>query len=250
MSSHPYYPRHLILTDYEPNQRSMLYLLKVVGGLLGSIALGTLYAASRKNRPGAFYFVWFMICGLLHCCFESYWLWHHNDITSRTDLFAELWKEYAHGDSRYLTSDPLVMTLETITVVRNTSRLHAMTHLCLFFVLVRMGSSLFLVSVGVVAELGEPPFVPTSGVRGSSIQLQPLLYPGFPRLCKLRSSCVLFLDLLCRLQCTMDSRPRHRDLSKWPPHLASLGSTYLHHQEESLRDTVVMPVSSSLVSYL
>ncbi|SAM04987.1 hypothetical protein [Absidia glauca] len=116
MSSHPYYPRHLILTDYEPNQRSMLYLLMVVGGLLGSIALGSWYAASRKNRPGALYFVWFMICGLLHCCFESYWLWHHTDITSRTDLFAELWKEYAHGDSRYLTSDPLVITLETITV--------------------------------------------------------------------------------------------------------------------------------------
>jgi hypothetical protein len=62
------------------------------------------------------------------------------------------------------------MTLETITVVMNTSQLHTMTHLGLF-VLVRMGPSLFLVSVGVVEELSKPPFVPTSGVRGPSIQL-------------------------------------------------------------------------------
>ncbi|KAI8341432.1 putative EBP domain protein [Chlamydoabsidia padenii] len=116
LSSHPYYPQHLILEHYEPNQRSMLYLLLVVGGILGSISVGSVYMASRLNRPGSFYFGWFIICGLLHCCFESYWLWYHDDLLFRTDLFAELWKEYAHGDSRYLTSDPLVMTLETITV--------------------------------------------------------------------------------------------------------------------------------------
>lgn len=152
MSSHPFYPRHLILDDYEPNQRSMLYLLMVVGGLLGSIAIGSLYAALRKNRPGAVYFVWFMICGLLHCCFESYWLWHHNHVAARTDLFAELWKEYAHGDSRYLTSDPLVMTLETITVVMNSSGCMPWS-IHLPFVLVPMGSSLLLVSMVLVEEL-------------------------------------------------------------------------------------------------
>lgn len=35
-----------------------------------------------------------------------------------TDLFGQLWKEYALSDSRYLTSDPFVLCMETITAVR------------------------------------------------------------------------------------------------------------------------------------
>ncbi|KAK5047743.1 hypothetical protein LTR84_006408 [Exophiala bonariae] len=33
------------------------------------------------------------------------------------DLFGQLWKEYALSDSRYLTSDPFVLCMETITAV-------------------------------------------------------------------------------------------------------------------------------------
>ena len=33
------------------------------------------------------------------------------------DVFGQLWKEYALSDSRYLTSDTLVLCMETITVV-------------------------------------------------------------------------------------------------------------------------------------
>lgn len=33
------------------------------------------------------------------------------------DFFGQLWKEYAKSDSRYLAADPMVLTLETITVV-------------------------------------------------------------------------------------------------------------------------------------
>lgn len=34
------------------------------------------------------------------------------------DLFGQLWKEYSLSDSRYLTSDPFVLCMETITAVR------------------------------------------------------------------------------------------------------------------------------------
>lgn len=34
------------------------------------------------------------------------------------DLLAQLWKEYALSDSRYLTSDPFMLCVEAITVVR------------------------------------------------------------------------------------------------------------------------------------
>lgn len=33
-------------------------------------------------------------------------------------MFAELWKEYAHGDSRYLAADELLLTLELMTAVK------------------------------------------------------------------------------------------------------------------------------------
>jgi cholestenol delta-isomerase len=33
------------------------------------------------------------------------------------DFFGQLWKEYSLADSRYLTSDPFVLCMETITAV-------------------------------------------------------------------------------------------------------------------------------------
>jgi cholestenol delta-isomerase len=36
---------------------------------------------------------------------------------SRTDLFGQLWKEYSLSDSRYLTQDSFVVTMEAITAI-------------------------------------------------------------------------------------------------------------------------------------
>lgn len=33
-------------------------------------------------------------------------------------LFGQLWKEYSLSDSRYLTKDPFVLCMESITAVR------------------------------------------------------------------------------------------------------------------------------------
>jgi cholestenol delta-isomerase len=38
-------------------------------------------------------------------------------MASKQDLFGQLWKEYALSDSRYMTSDTLVLCMETMTVV-------------------------------------------------------------------------------------------------------------------------------------
>lgn len=45
---------------------------------------------------------------------------HHGHMASAQDLFGQLWKEYALSDSRYMTSDTLVLCMETITVVSPT----------------------------------------------------------------------------------------------------------------------------------
>lgn len=41
-----------------------------------------------------------------------------------TDLLGQLWKEYALSDSRYMTSDPLVLCMEAWTVVCVSILLH------------------------------------------------------------------------------------------------------------------------------
>ncbi|KAJ5743115.1 hypothetical protein N7533_010217 [Penicillium manginii] len=38
-------------------------------------------------------------------------------MASKQDLFGQLWKEYALSDSRYMTSDTLVLCMETMTVL-------------------------------------------------------------------------------------------------------------------------------------
>ena len=43
-------------------------------------------------------------------------------MSSMQDFFGQLWKEYALSDSRYMTSDPLVLCMESLTMVRNLFR--------------------------------------------------------------------------------------------------------------------------------
>ena len=54
-----------------------------------------------------------------HCLTKNpgYYVSNYKDLASMQTLFAQLWKEYALADSRYLTRDPLVLCLETITAV-------------------------------------------------------------------------------------------------------------------------------------
>lgn len=72
--------------------------------------------------------------GSIHLFFEGYFITNHKEIASRSDFFAQLWKEYALSDSRYMTSDPFLLSIETWTVVRLslftvTSSIHSTDHL-------------------------------------------------------------------------------------------------------------------------
>ena len=59
----------------------------------------------------------FWQAGSIHLFFEGYFCLRHASIAAEQDLFAELWKEYALSDSRYLTSDAFVLCMESITAV-------------------------------------------------------------------------------------------------------------------------------------
>lgn len=120
LSSHPYAPSGLSIPHYVPNEKSTVELLFIAGGIMTGLFVMS-YAISRswfsKNRTSTARFTWFAICGLMHCGFEGYWLWNRATIASQNDIFAQLWKEYAHGDSRYLANDELLLTLELMTIV-------------------------------------------------------------------------------------------------------------------------------------
>lgn len=47
----------------------------------------------------------------------GYFVLNHAAIPASQSLFAQLWKEYSLSDSRYLTSDPFMLCIETLTVV-------------------------------------------------------------------------------------------------------------------------------------
>src|ERR1700712_900918 len=57
-------------------------------------------------------------CRLIPGYPTGYFSLNHTRMGPAQDLFGQLWKEYALSDSRYLTSDPFVLCMETVTAVR------------------------------------------------------------------------------------------------------------------------------------
>jgi cholestenol Delta-isomerase len=55
---------------------------------------------------------------------------NHGRMGPAQDIFGQLWKEYALSDSRYLTSDPFVLCMETITAVCGSGRLRRKSFIC------------------------------------------------------------------------------------------------------------------------
>ena len=49
----------------------------------------------------------------------GYFAYNHYHMPAMQDLFGQMWKEYSLSDSRYLTSDPFVLCMESITAVRH-----------------------------------------------------------------------------------------------------------------------------------
>lgn len=117
--THPYYPTTLEIPNYVPNQRSTFELLVTAGGLMTGLIAACLITACKvsKKTTSVTRFTWFCVSAILHLGFESYWLRHRATLAGQSDVLAELWKEYAHGDSRYLAADELLLTLEVMTIV-------------------------------------------------------------------------------------------------------------------------------------
>ncbi|ROV95054.1 hypothetical protein VPNG_09478 [Cytospora leucostoma] len=113
VQAHSYYPRDAYIPDYVANVSSVPQLMASFGGLLGITISTALWVATRFNpRLGLTDKLVFGV----DSNFQGYFVYNHTGLAGSQDLFAQLWKEYALSDSRYLTSDPFMLCVETITV--------------------------------------------------------------------------------------------------------------------------------------
>lgn len=119
---HPYYPPTLVLPSYAAPVYALPTLLGIFAGIGGLVLLLAWQLMSYLNPTltprSKLTASWFLFCGLLHIHFEGYFVKYRRTLAGRSDLVAELWKEYAQSDSRYLTQDSFVVGIEALTVVR------------------------------------------------------------------------------------------------------------------------------------
>ncbi|KAI1430870.1 Emopamil binding protein-domain-containing protein [Xylaria sp. CBS 124048] len=119
--THPYFPPGVSIPAYAENEATVPVLLAALGGTLGLTVLGAAVAARRSNpalsASGLAVFCWFVMNACLHCGFEGYFVLNHATLASSQAIPAQLWKEYALSDSRYLTSDIFMLSVESITAL-------------------------------------------------------------------------------------------------------------------------------------
>ncbi|KAI5792543.1 Emopamil binding protein-domain-containing protein [Peziza echinospora] len=118
--SHPYHPPTLSLPTYRPPTLSPLLapLLLLLPLLPPLILLNTHLLPRTLPTPQKLQTTWLLLSGLLHIFFEGYYIRHTTTIISSPSYLAQLWKEYALSDSRYILSprDPFVYPIELVTV--------------------------------------------------------------------------------------------------------------------------------------
>ncbi|RMJ24130.1 EBP domain protein [Aspergillus sp. HF37] len=120
-SPHPYYPVDAEVPGYSENESPLLEILGVAGTSVVMLLAVTLVAISKMrptlSKADRLAILWFVLSGSLHCIFECYFVVNRASMGSAQDFLGQLWKEYALSDSRYMTSDTLVLCMEVITVL-------------------------------------------------------------------------------------------------------------------------------------
>ncbi|KAL8359781.1 hypothetical protein RB598_008243 [Gaeumannomyces tritici] len=112
LGSHPYLPTEAVIAGYAANETPLpkiliKFSLRIVAVLLSSIALSRQFNP-RLRLADLLAVSWFSL---------TYFVLNAATLAGSQSLLAQLWKEYALSDSRYLTSDTFVWTIEAISVV-------------------------------------------------------------------------------------------------------------------------------------
>ncbi|KAG6003133.1 hypothetical protein E4U21_002331 [Claviceps maximensis] len=109
--SHPYYPSTASIPTYQPNASSLPSVLITFAAIV-AVVTGVAYWQATRSRLhlqalDKCAVVWFALC---------YFVYNRTTIAQQQTIFAQLWKEYALSDSRYLTLDVFTVCIEFITV--------------------------------------------------------------------------------------------------------------------------------------
>ncbi|CAM9104185.1 unnamed protein product [Bubo scandiacus] len=122
-TAHPYWPRSLPLPGYVGSARPGWQCAGAVRrpgrGCWRWLGAGRCRGLVQERGleeprppPGA---GWFLMCAGVHGVLEGYFSLRHRELPAATGLLADVWKEYAKADSRYMTSDDFTVAMETVT---------------------------------------------------------------------------------------------------------------------------------------
>lgn len=117
----PYYPIGSYIEGYAANEWSVPALLGVFFGAC-TLLLPTTYFFAKRLQPTLktnelLTILWFVLSGSIHIFFEGYYAYNFSTLGSKQTLLGQMWKEYAFSDSRYLTQNSFVLSVETVTAV-------------------------------------------------------------------------------------------------------------------------------------
>ncbi|KAJ3415794.1 hypothetical protein HDV05_004066 [Chytridiales sp. JEL 0842] len=122
--AHPFYPRKEVIAHYQPKTFTMTEILGVFFSVVflvliaaWTLASNTPASSGRKSMTlgTRLVFIWFVCCGGIHGIVEGYFAWNAWEIAGQSHFLADLWKEYAMSDSRYMTRDAFVVVMESMT---------------------------------------------------------------------------------------------------------------------------------------
>ncbi|XP_048192444.1 3-beta-hydroxysteroid-Delta(8),Delta(7)-isomerase [Perognathus longimembris pacificus] len=119
---HPYWPRHLKLENFVPNDIPTWHILATLFSISGVLVLTTWMLSGRNSvAPMGTWrrlsLGWFAVCAFIHLVIEGWFSVYHKALLGDQAFLSQLWKEYAKGDSRYIICDSFVVCMETITAI-------------------------------------------------------------------------------------------------------------------------------------
>ncbi|KAK5722905.1 hypothetical protein LTR17_014208 [Elasticomyces elasticus] len=118
---HPYLPKDAIILNWAANEWSVPVLLTYFFGLCAILFVSTYFIAKRVDKTlttgELTTIMWFVLSGCIHLFLEGYYATFYATLAAKQTFLGQLWKEYAHGDSRYLSNNSFVLCMETVTAV-------------------------------------------------------------------------------------------------------------------------------------
>lgn len=118
---HPYAPAGLEIPGYVPQSRPRETILALFFLFFAAPLMGLTWLLSGRTRANLklsdrLCMVWFAMSGPIHLVIEGYFALNRNFGQDTTgNLLADVWKEYSKCDSRYVTREAFVVTMETFT---------------------------------------------------------------------------------------------------------------------------------------